>query len=408
MAKCLQITGNSTYGGAGYLLLGWCRYLLARGWQVDILATDPLWVDELRKIPGLRIIQDILIPRDITPAQDLQAFVQLIRLMHQNRYDVVHTYTATPGFLGRMAAWIARIPVILHHQAGWTINEFSSWQRRVFYTPLECLVTLVSSKSICVSHAVERQAHQFHIVPRSRLVVICNGIDPQPYIAATQNGIARESLRQELGFSDHHLLIGNTGRLSAQKDNGPLIEAMASLKSLIPNLCFNLLLAGDGSDRAKLEQLIRSLALDEHVRLLGFRRDIAAYLAGIDIFVSPSLWEGLSISLLEAMWAAKPIITTSILPNAELIEHEITGLLVSPQAPDQIAQAIARFVNEPELAHSCGTAAQQRAIEHYSIDRMFQETWDLYLGLLLEQRRNDQMYPSGKVGATAGRRSSGR
>ena len=382
MAKCLQITGNSSYGGAGYLLLGWCRYLLARGWQVDILATDPLWVNELKKIPGLRILQDILIPRDITPAQDLKASVQLISLMRRERYDVVHTYTATPGFLGRMAARFVGIPVILHHQAGWAVNEFSSWQSKLLYTPLEYLVTLASSKSICVSYAVEKQAHQFHIAPSGKLFVICNGIEPQPYIAATQSNDARGALRQELGFSDNDLLIGNTGRLSQQKDNGPLIQAMASLKSLMPDVPYTLLLAGDGPDQARLEQLIRTMALEKQVRLLGFRQDIPNFLAGIDIFVSPSLWEGLSISLLEAMAAAKPIVTTSILPNAELIEHQVTGLLVPARSPDQIAQAIARFVNEPELAQSCGIAARQRVLERYSIDRMFQETWDLYIDLL--------------------------
>lgn len=382
MAKCLQITGNSSYGGAGYLLLGWCRYLLARGWQVDILATDPLWVSKLEEIPGLRILQDIFIPRDITPVQDLKAGVQMLSLMRRERYDVVHTYTATPGFLGRMAARFVGVPVILHHQAGWTVTEFSSWPSKILYTPLEYLVTVASSKSICVSYAVEQQAHQFHIAPPSKLVVICNGIEPQPYIAATQSNAARAALREELGFSDDHLLIGNTGRLSAQKNNAPLIQAMALLKVLLPNLPYTLLLAGDGPDQAQLEKLIQSMALDRQVRLLGFRHDIPTFLAGIDIFVSPSLWEGLSISLLEAMAAAKPIVTTSILPNAELIEHQITGLLVPPQAPNEIAQAIARFVNEPALAQSCGRAARQRVLDQYSIDRMFQETLDLYIDLL--------------------------
>ena len=392
MAKCLQITGNSSYGGAGYLLLGWCRHLLARGWQVDILATDPLWVSKLKEIPGLRILQDILIPRDITPVQDLRAFAQLISLLYRERYDVVHTYTATPGFLGRMAARFTHVPVILHHQAGWTVSEFSSWQSKLLYTPLEYLVTLASSKSICVSYAVEKQAYQFHIAPSGKLVVICNGIEAQPYIAATQRNDAREALRRELGFSDSHVLIGNTGRLSPAKDNGSLIQAMASLKSLIPDVPHTLLLAGDGPDQAQLEKLIRSMMLNTQVRLLGFRSDIPAFLAGIDIFVSPSLWEGLSISLLEAMSAAKPIVTTSILPNAELIEHQVTGLLVPPKAPKQIAQAITRFVNEPGLAQSCGSAARQRVLEHYSIDRMFQETWDLYIDLLSGRQPKGQVH----------------
>jgi glycosyltransferase involved in cell wall biosynthesis len=239
---------------------------------------------------------------------------------------------------------------------------------------------------------VEKQAHQFHIAPSGKLVVICNGIEPQPYIAATQSNDAREALRRELGFSDDHLLIGNTGRLSPQKDNGPLIQAMASLKSLIPDVPYTLLLAGDGPDQQRLEELVRSLDLDERVRLLGFRSDIPTFLAGIDIFVSPSLWEGLSISLLEAMAAAKPIVTTSILPNAELIEHQVTGLLVPARAPDQIAQAIARYVNEPELARSCGIAARQRVLDHYLIDRMFQETLDLYIDLLSGRQPKGQTH----------------
>ena len=380
MTKCLQVTGNSHYGGAGYLVLGWCRYLLACEWQVDILATDPLWVSELKKVPGLRIIQDILIPREITPLQDMRAFVQLIALMVREHYDVVHTYTATPGVLGRLAARFVGVPVILHHQAAWTVSEFSTLQERLLYTPLEYLATLASTRGICVSRAMEQQGRQLRIAPPNKLVVICNGIEPQPFITATQDG-SREHLRRELGLSDHDVLIGNTGRLSPQKDNGTLIQAVAHLGSLIPDVPFTLLLAGDGPDRQNLQALVQSLGCGERVRLLGFRRDIPTILAGLDIFVSPSYREGLSISLLEAMAAAKPIVTTSILPNAELIEHQVTGLLVPPQAPDQIARAVARFVNEPRLAQDCGMAARRRVLEHYTIDRMFQETLDLYLNL---------------------------
>ena len=393
MLKTLQITGSSPYGGAGYLLLRWCKYLLLRGWQADILATDPFWVSELKKIPGLRVIEDIFIPRSIAPVADLQAGSQLLSLMRRERYDVVHTYTATAGFLGRLAARLANVPVILHHQAGWTVTEFSSWRQRVLYTPLEYLATLVSTKAICVSHAVEQQGRQLKIAPPNKLVVICNGIEPQPFISATQNG-CRNLLRRELGFSENHLLMGNTSRLSPQKDIGSLLQAMVHLRSLIPDVPFTLLLAGDGRDRQQAEELVHSLELSKHVRLLGFRNDIPTFLAGLDIFVNPSLWEGLSISLLEAMAAAKPIVTTTILPNAELIEHEITGLLVPPKAPEQIAQAIARFVLEPKLARSCAMAARRRVLECYTIDRMFQETWDLYLNFLSEKQPERMTIPN--------------
>jgi glycosyltransferase involved in cell wall biosynthesis len=385
MIKTLQITGNSAYGGAGYLILRWCRYLLSKGWGVDVLATDAYWVSVLKTVPGLRVIEDIYIPRDITPVKDLKAFIKLLRLIWQEDYDVVHTYTATPGFLGRLAARLVGTPVILHHQAGWTVTEFSPVKERILYTPLEYLASLASSKAICVSHAVEEQARRLHIAPPRKLTVICNGIEPEPFITATHDN-SRETLRLKWGFSDDQVLIGGTGRLSPQKDNGSLVEAMVHLKTLLPDIPFSLLLAGEGPEREKLEKMVESFKLGGQVQFLGFVKDIPAYLATLDVFVSSSLWEGMSISILEGMAAARPVVATSILPNAELIEHERTGLLVDPRAPKQIAQAIARFMLEPQLAKECGEAARQRVMDRYTIERMVQDTWDLHQALLFQKK----------------------
>lgn len=382
--KSLQVVGDSKYGGATYLILEWCKYLIDQSCKVDVLSTDKTTVSELRKLSGVRVVDSILIPREIELLSDLHAFVQLLSLLRENHYDIVHTYTATPGFLGRIAARLVGTPVILHHQAAWTVTDFSSTLERLLYTPLEYLATLASTKSVSVSHAIARQASQLHIAPNNKLVTICNGIEPWPFITAAQNGVGKR-FRQELGIPADHMLIGNTGRLWPQKDNETLIRAMVHLKSHVTHIPFVLLLVGDGPDRQKLEDMAYSLGLGEQVKLLGFRRDIPAILAGFDIFVNPSLREGLSISILEAMASAKPIVTTSILPNAELIEHEVTGLLVNPRSPEQVALAISRFVNEPELAQKCGETARQRVLERYTLDRMVQETWDLYISLLQEK-----------------------
>ncbi|MCS6882925.1 MAG: glycosyltransferase family 4 protein [Oscillochloridaceae bacterium] len=379
--RALQIAGNSSYGGGDYLLIRWCRYLLDQGWDVDVLATDPVVVAELQRIPRLRVITSILIPRDIAPGPQIRAAAQLFALLRRERYAVVHTYTATPGFLGRIIARMAGVPVILHHQAGWAVNEFSSLSERLFFTPLEYIATLASTRTICVSHADAINARRFHCAPQSKLVTICNGIDPSPF-AGTKPAMSGGSLRRELGIPETHLVIGNTGRLAAQKDNASLIRAMASLRSLLGPRPFTLLLAGDGPERDALEQLRDALDLRDQVRFLGFRRDIPAILEALDIFVSPSLWEGLSISILEAMAAARPIVTTSILANAELIEHEVTGLLAPPRAPEVLATMIARFANEPELALQCATQARSRVMERYSLDRMLAETLDLQVRLL--------------------------
>jgi len=377
--KTLQIVGDSSYGGGGYLLLRWCAYMISRGWDVDVLATDPVVIAELEKIEHLRVIKHILIPREIAPLQDLSAFFKLTNWLNREKYDVVHTYTATPSFIGRMVARLTGVPVIVHHQAGWTVTEFSSPMEKLIYTPLEYAATLASTRGICVSHAIKQQATLLHIAPLHKLVTICNGIDPQPFIAASQN---RAIFRNTLKIPDDCLVIGGTGRLSSQKDNASLVRGVARLREILPDLNFLVLLAGDGPDLPQLEALTRELNLTGHVRFLGFWREIPEFLAALDIFVSPTLREGMSISILEAMAAAKPIVATSIAPNAELIENGVTGLLTPVKSPEKIAEAIARFVREPELAQKCATKARERVLKNYTLERMFQETWDLYLGLL--------------------------
>ena len=377
--RTLQIVGDSSYGGGGYLLLRWCAYLSSRGWDVDVLATDRAVVAELEKIEHVHVIKHLLIPREIIPLQDFSVFFKLINWLNREKYDVVHTYTATPSFLGRMAARLTGVPVIVHHQAGWTVTDFSSPMERFIYTPLEYMATLASTRGICVSHAIKQQAALLHIAPLHKLVTICNGIDSQPFIAASPK---RAIFRNMLKIHGDCLVIGGTGRLSSQKDNASLIRGAACLRKILPNLKFQVLFAGDGPDLSQLEALTRELYLTKHIRFLGFWREIPEFLAAIDIFVSPTLREGLSISILEAMAAEKPIVATSIAPNCELIENGITGLLTPVKSPEKIAEAIVRFVSEPGLANKCSTEARTKVLKKYTLDRMFQETLDLYLELL--------------------------
>lgn len=376
--KVLQIVGDAPVGGGTYLILELCRHLVRQGCQVEVLSTNEPTQQLLKQIRGVEIRTEILIPRSVAFFKDARVLWQLTRFLHRERYQVVHAYSATPGFLGRIAARLAGVPVILFHQASWTVTEFTPLGRRLLFTPLEYLSTLASTRGICVSHAIVQLARRFHTAPMRRLVVIPNGIDPEPFLG---NGGNAGAVRAELRISREGTLIGNTGRLSPDKDIATLVRALASLRERAPDCTFSLALAGDGPMRPGLEMLVRELGLERNVHLLGYRRDIPAILEAIDIFVTPTLREGLSISIMEAMAAAKPIVATSILPNKELIEHESTGLLVEPKSPGQIAEAVLRFVRQPELAKLCAASARQRVLDRYHIDRMLRETWDLYVDL---------------------------
>lgn len=382
--KTIQILGNAAYGGSTYLWIEWAKFLVSQGWQVDVQSTDEQTVDVLRDIPGLRVIDTIVIPREVALPQDIKALLQLCALIRRKRYDIVHTGMTTAGFVARLAAWLAATPIILHDAQGWPATEYSSLAEHLVYAPLSYIAGMMSTHVICAGNATAALAYKLHTCPRDRLTVIANGIDSRPFVNALHDD-SGSRLRRELGIPADYLLIGNANRLAPQKDNATLIRAMAHLSSLLPERRFQLLLAGDGPQWEPLMHLVCELGLQEQVRFLGFRRDIPAFLAAIDVFVNVSLWEGLSISLLEAMAAARPIVTSSILPNAELIVHEQQGLLVEPKSPAQTAHAIARLVREPQLARQCAVQAQQRAVSEYGIERRLQESWQLYQALLAAQ-----------------------
>jgi glycosyltransferase involved in cell wall biosynthesis len=332
--KILQVVGDSKFGGATYLLIEWCRFLVDNGSDVHVLSTDTKTIAELRKIPHISIVDWINIPRDVAPVKDGRALAQMWRLMQRECYDVVHTHTSTPGVLGRTAAWIANVPVRFHSAHGWPVTEFSGLKAKLLFTPLENLAARLATRVICVSHAAIAQGARFHLAPTDKMVAVCNGIDPEPFLTPSPSASGR--LRDELGRPADALIVGSCGRLAAQKDYPTLIRAMPFLKRLVDRPLF-LALAGEGPDKHALQRLSQSLGLEDCVRFLGFREEVPEFLHGIDLFVSPSLWEGLSISIMEAMAAGKPIVTTNIPPNAELIVDEITGLLVPTRSPEALA-----------------------------------------------------------------------
>jgi glycosyltransferase involved in cell wall biosynthesis len=374
--KVLQVVGDSKFGGATYLILEWCKFLLARGCEVHVLSTDKETIAELKRIRGVSVVQSIYIPRNIAPAADTLALVQLVRLIRNRRYHVVHTHTSTPGVIGRAAAWIARAPVRLHTAHGWPVCEFSGLAERVLYPPLENAAARMSTRVICVSDAALSQGRRFRLAPAKKLVVVRNGIDPVAF-SKNYEGAGRR-LREELGLPPDCLLIGSTSRLAKQKDLESLVRSVPFLRKLLFGRKLVVLLAGDGPERAALEALAVKLRVNHYIRFLGFRRDIPQFLAALDVFVNTSLWEGLSISLLEAMAAERPIVTTDIEANAELIEDAATGFLVGVQAPEEIAVAIAQFARDKRLATRCAKAARRRLLAEFTLDRMFQDQWELY------------------------------
>jgi glycosyltransferase involved in cell wall biosynthesis len=374
LPSSLQIVGDSSYGGGGYLLVEWCRWLRARGARVDAVATDPVIVARLRAL-GVEVITDIRIPRDITPRVHARALRQLVSHLRAQRYDVVHTYTATPGVLGRIAARLCGVPVILHHQAAWTVDDRTRPLTRAVFTLAEQVAARAGTAAICVSDAVRDAGLAFRLAPASRLVVVHNGIDIAPFLDV-RTPASRAAARESLGLDDATFTIGITARLSADKDVAAVLAVLGELVATLAPRPVRVVVAGDGPERDRLTAVIARDALP--VSLLGFRDDVRPVLAAADVWLSTTRREGLSISLLEAMAAACPVVASAIAPNAEVLRDGLDGLLVPLDAPAALRDSLLAIARDEWRASALGASAAERVRAHYTLTRMFEETWALY------------------------------
>ena len=290
--------------------------------------------------------------REVHPIKDAQALWQLIRLFRQEQPALVHTHTSKAGVLGRVAAWLARVPVIVHTPHGHVFyghfGPFRSW----LFLQIERVLSALTDRLIALTEA-ERQDYLDRAVGEAdRFVVVPSGIDRERF------GRARVQGKQQpdwFGCPPEALIVGSVGWLTDVKGHEYLIEAVAKLKPDFPSL--HLVIIGSGDRHDALLHQSELAGLRDAVHLLGHRDDIETCLAGMDLFVLPSLNEGMGRALIEAMAAGLPVIASRVGGIPAVISHERTGLLVPPGDAGALAEALRRLLDRPEWATQLGLAA---------------------------------------------------
>jgi glycosyltransferase involved in cell wall biosynthesis/ribosomal protein S18 acetylase RimI-like enzyme len=373
--KVLHIVGDSCFGGIAQIIFGLGRISKADGWQVDVLATDPI-VQQAVQQEALGVVNLDVIRRRIRPFWDLVGLFRLRRFLLREGYSIVHTHTSKAGFIGRLAAWLADVPVIVHTAHGFAFHEQSPAVIRIFYSGLERIASRWCDRIVSVSEFHRRWALELGICVPAKIDAIPNGISPRSRI----DPFARAAMRRQLGAEEGDLIILTVARLAPDKGLGYLIEAAAILQRAERR--YRVVIAGDGPVRARLEKQVRDCGISDTVTFLGFREDVAGLLAASDLVVQPSLREGLSISLLEAMAAGKPIIATSIGSHLELTSQAEIARLVPPADPDTLAAAILQFSSDPALMARLAITARTLFETHYTEDRMLTAYRQLYRNLL--------------------------
>jgi glycosyltransferase involved in cell wall biosynthesis len=373
--RVLHIVGNSSFGGAAKIILRLAQMAKAEGWHVDILTTDPAFQQAAIR-EGIGSIGLDVIHREIRPLWDLGGLLRLYRFLRREHYSVVHTHTSKAGFVGRLAAWLVGVPVIVHTVHGFAFHEQSALAVGVFYSALERAASHWCDRVVSVSEFHRRWAQELGICGPDKILAIPNGIAQQSLTARTLPADTRRSL----GVEPQDLVILSTGRLAPEKGLEHLIEAAFILAR--SGQRFRVVLAGDGPLRGQLERLARDLDVTGRVSFLGYREDIPDLLAACDLVVLPSLREGLSIALLEAMAVGKPIVATNIGSNSWVAAGADMALLVPTCDPQALSDAILRCAKDAVLRARLGSNARRSFETRYTEDKMLNSYRQLYLDLV--------------------------
>ncbi len=304
------------------------------------------------------------------PAWRLAAAVR--RLLKEIRPDILHTHLYHPNLYGRLAALGLGLP-------GVVAAVHNSYTRVKFHRRLwNHLLGWASDRILVGSPRVWEDVRRYDAVPASRLLLLPYGIDP----AELETDLTREEARGLLSVSG--FVLAAVGRLEEQKGQKHLLAAMAGVRRQIPEA--TLILVGEGRQRQVLEHQARELGLADRVRFLGTRRDLALIYRALDLYVQPSLWEGLPLALLKAMGAGLPVLATRVGGVMELIEDGVNGRIVAPAEPEALGRVLVELYQRPQLRARLGAAARLTIREHYSLEAMLAGLEQLYLELWQKNR----------------------
>jgi len=375
--KVLHVITRLFGGSGGNTLLSGVGMDGAR-YEVWVAAASggPLWYEA--KQAGVRTVELPRLRERISPLDDVFTLCALVRLMRRERFTVVHTHCAKAGLLGRVAARLTHVPVVVHTFHAFAAHRYMSRMRRAAYHFLERLARPLAHRYVAVSPRVAREAVERRLARPGSIVVVPSAvsIDEIP-------GQADPSVRFELGVPSDAPLVGTVGRFCRQKAPLDFVRMAALVSQARPDVRF--VMVGDATlESAPLEQETRDEAnrLGVDIVFTGFRADAPRIAAAFDVFVISSLYEGLGRALTEAMASGRPVVATAVNGVPDLVEPGATGLLAEPADPAGLAANVLWLLDHPEQAELMGQQGRVRVRSFFDSSTMCAHLDQLYMRLL--------------------------
>jgi glycosyltransferase involved in cell wall biosynthesis len=315
------------------------------------------------------------------PLADLRDCGRLVRLIRQERFDLVHAHSSKAGLLARLAVGLSREPSSVYTPNAFAFLGAENGFRRWLYRSVEqWLGRSMTDMLICVSRSEMALAGRWAIAPSEQMVTIENAIDPTHYAPICSLAEAKSAL----GLDPDRLVVGYVGRLVVQKGIEYLLQAARQVLASNENVLF--VLVGEGDLERSARRTVESLGIEGQVLLPGYRTDIPQVLAALDVFVLPSLYEGMPYTLMEAMASGRAVVATDVVGNRDLVRHGETGMLVPARNARALAGTTLGLLSAADERERLGKAAFAAARRRATPDQMAQQVVDLYAGILERKR----------------------
>lgn len=378
--KVLEMIDQPFLGGGQINLLALASTLDKSRFEVIVCSADGgALVDEVKR----RGVEHFSVP--FSKKFRTKTVASIVDILRDQNVSLLHTHGGVAGFYGRWAARKCRLPVVVHTLHGIHYLHYRNTALKLFYICLEKMCSRLTDAVVFVCDSDKESGRRFGLVPQDKSFVIKNGVDFS--VLESHSAAAEERLdwEEKLGTDLSGPVIGTVARLHRQKGISDFLLAAQKMTPEIPGL--KVLIVGGGPLREKLEEMRRRLGLEGKVHFLGERKEAFRLIALLDVFVLPSLWEGLPYSLMEAAALEKPVVASAVDGIKELISDGRTGVLVPPKNPERLAAAVLELLKDKEKALRMGSELKRDIQSRYSLRRMVHETESLYLKLFLSKSR---------------------
>lgn len=383
MHKVLFVITKSNWGGAQRYVYDLATNLPKENWEAKVAVGGDGLLKEKLKTSNIAIIQIPYLKRDVNLLKELLSFFSLIKIFNKEKPDIIHLNSSKAGGLGVVAAIISKLwirlsdgqaknykPKTIFTVHGWAFNETRTFRAKSIIYFSQWLTSFLCDNTIIISRHDYRQALGMPLMKQAKFSLIPLGI-PKINLDFISKQNAKKSLTLE---NNSKVTIGTIAEFTKNKGLDHLLDALNLLKSE----GLQLAMVGDGEDKEKIENRIERENLKESVKTCGFVPHAAKYIKAFDIFVLPSLKEGLPYTILEAMNAGIPVVASSVGGIPDLIEHEKSGFLTTPKSSASLAEYLNKLIENGKLRKQFARAAKIRALEKFSFESMLSRTISLY------------------------------